>query len=258
MKIPVRGVEINVTRTGSGNTSIVFLHFWGGSSRTWSEVASRMADGNDCIALDFRGQGQSGAPRDGYAIADLASDVQAVIESLGVSRYVLVGHSMGGKTAQLIASRRPAGLVGVALVASSPPSPMTIPDAQREQMKLAYATRDAATWTLDNVLLGSPVAPEIRERTLDDMLKVSQAAVQGWVEVGTRDDLTQAVARVDVPVTIMAGRLDRVDPVEVVRLHLAPYYKSAPLSLLDGKGHLLPLEAPEEVATILRSFIESL
>jgi 3-oxoadipate enol-lactonase len=50
-----------------------------------------------------------------------------VILELNLKRYVLVGHSMGGKIAQLMASRRPTGLAGLVLVAPSPPSPMALP-----------------------------------------------------------------------------------------------------------------------------------
>ena len=66
------------------------------------------------------------ADADDYRIADLAADAEGVIETLGLQRYVLVGHSMGGKFAQLIASRRPRGLEGLVLVAPSPPSPMLL------------------------------------------------------------------------------------------------------------------------------------
>ena len=103
---------------------VMFLHFWGGSSREWSSVIDGLSPRFHCVALDARGSGASDAPTSGYGIADLADDVEGVIAALKLKSYVLVGHSMGGKTAQLLASRRPQGLRGLALVASSPPTPM--------------------------------------------------------------------------------------------------------------------------------------
>jgi pimeloyl-ACP methyl ester carboxylesterase len=61
-----------------------------------------------------------------------------LIKELDIKRYVLVGHSLGGKISQLIASRRPEGLVGLVLVAPAPPTPLRFPDEMRETQIHAY------------------------------------------------------------------------------------------------------------------------
>lgn len=112
MNIETNGTRIHVTERGSGDMALVFLHYYGGSSRTWDGVADELADRYRIVATDHRGWGDSDAPASGYGIVDLAADAEGVIDALGLRRYVLVGHSMGGKVAQLIASRRPKGLQG--------------------------------------------------------------------------------------------------------------------------------------------------
>ena len=87
-----------------------------------------------CIAYDHRGWGNSDGPPSGYRIEDPAYDAEGLIRKLGLRRYVLVGHSMGGKVAQLLASWHPAGLEGLLWVAPSPPVPMGFPEEQRKQM----------------------------------------------------------------------------------------------------------------------------
>jgi pimeloyl-ACP methyl ester carboxylesterase len=258
MKIDHRGIELNVQDIGTGNTALVFLHHWGGSSRTWGAVIEQLSPRYRCIAVDARGAGGSDTPANGYGTADHAGDARAVIQALGLSRYLLVGHSMGGKASQLLASQRPTGLAGVALVASSPPSPMAIDEAQRVQMKKAYASREAVEWTLDHVLLGSPVAPDVREMLIDDALCLRAPATSGWLDIGSREDFGAEVAKVDVPVLILAGELDRVDPPEVVRQHIVPRHPAAALHFLPGKGHLLPVEAPAEVAERIDDFAQTL
>jgi pimeloyl-ACP methyl ester carboxylesterase len=84
-----------------------------------------------CIAYDHRGWGNSDSSPSGYRIEDLAHDAQGLIRKLGLRRYALVGHSMGGKIAQLLASWHPAGLEALILVAPSPPVPMAVPEEQR-------------------------------------------------------------------------------------------------------------------------------
>ncbi|MDM0005441.1 alpha/beta hydrolase [Variovorax sp. J22G73] len=254
MKILANSVHLEVSQQGAGDMALVFLHYWGGSSRTWAPVVSRLSDTFRCVALDGRGQGSSEAPTEGYSAVDLADDVLAAVEQLGIGDYILVGHSMGGKTAQVAASRRPIGLRGIAMVASSPPSPMQIDDVQRAQMTKAYANREAVEWTLDNVLTGSPLSREAREQAIEDALRLSPQASLGWIDTGTREDFSHRVAAIDVPVVIVAGELDRVDPVAVVRDHIAVRYPQAAVHLIPNRGHLLPVEAPREVADILRTF----
>ena len=254
MKVAANGISLNVMEAGSGEHAFVFMHFWGGSSQEWSTVVQGLSSKYRCVALDARGSGDSDAPASGYRITDLADDVAGVIAALKLKSYVLVGHSMGGKTAQVLASRRPEGLQGVALVASSPASPMQIDQAQRDQMKGAYASRESINWVLDNVLTGSPISSKDREMLVSDALRLSPAAREGWVEVGTQEDYTKDVTRVNVPVVVIAGEDDKVDPVEVVKAHIIPSFSNPETHFLKKKGHLLPVEAPAELVEILGNF----
>ncbi len=116
MDIQSNGVRIHVSQQGEGDLALVFLHYYGGSSRTWRLVMDALSARVRTIATDHRGWGRSEAPSDGYRIEDLANDGQGVVEAMGLRRFVLVGHSMGGKTAQLLASRRLPGLEGLVSV----------------------------------------------------------------------------------------------------------------------------------------------
>lgn len=82
MKIKANGIRINIREQGAGEPALVFLHYYGGSSRTWDGVISRLKCKVRSIALDHRGYGESDAPREGYRIMDLTNDAQAVIEAL--------------------------------------------------------------------------------------------------------------------------------------------------------------------------------
>jgi pimeloyl-ACP methyl ester carboxylesterase len=130
VKIQASGIHINVRDRGRGEPTLVLLHYWGGSSRTWAELIDQLEDRYRSIAIDQRGWGESDAPPQGYGISDLADDAQSVISAMEIKRYLVVGHSMGGKVAQLVASRRPVGLVGLVLVAPSPPSPTVLDNEQ--------------------------------------------------------------------------------------------------------------------------------
>ncbi|WP_408580536.1 alpha/beta fold hydrolase, partial [Burkholderia cenocepacia] len=80
--IQSNGVRIRVADKGHGDVAVVFLHYWGGSSRTWSMVTDDLSNEFRTVATDHRGWGNSEAPKAGYSISHLADDAQGVIEGL--------------------------------------------------------------------------------------------------------------------------------------------------------------------------------
>ncbi|HEY2021929.1 alpha/beta hydrolase [Paraburkholderia sp.] len=257
MEIETNGTRIHVTQRGSGTLALVCLHYYGGSSRTWDRVAQQLSDRYRIVATDHRGWGDSDAPADGYRIADLADDAQGVIKALGLGRYVLVGHSMGGKVAQLIASRRPGGLQGLVLVAPSPPSPMLLSDEQRVTLSGAYRSRESVEFVIDNVLTAKPLDAACREQVVEDSLKGAPQAKAAWPDIAMREDITAAVASIDVPTVVISGELDQVDRLATLQAELLPRVPHAAMHVLAGVGHLSPLEAPAEVARIIASFLSA-
>lgn len=257
MEVLSSGVNIHVEqRSGrEDEPTLVFLHYWGGSSRTWDRVIAALPGRYPTIATDHRGWGASDAPADGYAIADLAIDAQRVIAALGLQRYVLVGHSMGGKVAQWIASRRPAGLAGVVLVAPSPPSPMVLPDEQRAAMAHAYDTRESIEWVLDNVLTGKGLDAEARAQVIADSLRGAAPAKLAWPTAAMLEDISADVVAINVPVLVVSGECDQVDRIETLKSALLPKIAGARMHVLPGVGHLSPLEAPKALAAVIDAFV---
>jgi pimeloyl-ACP methyl ester carboxylesterase len=256
MKIASNGIRIHVEERGSGDLALVFLHYWGGSSRTWRHVVEALPTTFRTIAIDHRGWGESDAPASGYSLADLAGDAQGVIEALRLRRYILVGHSMGGKVAQLMASRRPQGLVGLVLVAPSPPPPMAIPPEAREAMLGAYATRESVGATIDQVLTAKAPSPKDREQVIEDSLRGAPQAKAAWPQFISQEDITREVAAIDVPTIVIAGELDRVDSVGVLKAELLPRIRRAMLHVLPGTWHLSPLESSQKLARLIGDFAE--
>ncbi len=259
MMIAANGIELHVEQRGAGTPALVFLHYWGGSSRTWRHVVDLLAPEFRTVAIDHRGWGQSKEPEGaGYALADLAGDAQAVIETLDLERYILVGHSMGGKAAQLKASRRPSGLTGLVLVAPSPPSPLTLPLPVRQGMVKAYDSRESIIATVEQVLAPGGLDPDDLETVIADSLAGTPAAKRAWPLSASQEDISAAVADITVPVIVISGELDRVDPPEVLRRELLPRIPQAQLHVLPHIGHLSPFEAPYDIADLVKTFALSI
>jgi pimeloyl-ACP methyl ester carboxylesterase len=71
-------------------------------------------------------------------------------------------------------------------------------------------------------------------------------------------NVVNAAATIDVPVLVLAGEHDQVEPPDILREHLLPYVRHARFDVIPKSGHLLPLEAPDAVATALEYFLTRL
>lgn len=250
--VRVNGIDINIVEAGAGSPSLVFLHYWGGSSRTWTPVMESLSRTHRCVAIDFRGWGQSDKTAPDYRLETLAADVAAVIEALGLEDFVIVGHSMGGKVAQLLAAQRPAGLKGLVLVAPAPPTALGVPEEQRRGMIASYQSREGAEAVI-GILSARPLSGAHREQVIEDTLRGSAGAKQAWPEKGMIQDISGDAARIAVPVRIVVGDADNIESEGALRAAFGKVIPSAEFIVLPGVGHLAPLEATADVVNAIRS-----
>jgi len=258
MIITANGIALHAEDSGTGDLALVFLHYWGGTARTWKLVVAALPTDLRAVALDARGWGRSDHPGHGYDIATMANDVEAVIASLELNSYVLVGHSMGGKVAQLLASRRPSGLAGLVLVAPSPAKGKYLPEPERDGMAGAYATPDSVAWTIDNVLTERVLPQSFRDQVIADSLAGDAAAKAFWPTTAVSEDVSTDLAHINAPVLVIGGEKDKVDGVDMLRSVVLPSLAGASMHIIPGAGHLIPLEAPHEVAELIVEFINPL
>ncbi|MFF0000308.1 alpha/beta fold hydrolase [Streptomyces avermitilis] len=244
-------------REGDGPT-LVFLHYWGGSHRTWRPVIELLSPARAFVSYDHRGWGESTQVPGPYGIEQLADDAERVIDELGHGEYVVVGHSMGGKVAQALASRRPAGLKGVVLVAPAPPAPVGVTHEFQETLAHAYDNGETIDQSIDLVLTNGELSAELRRQVHEDSSRAGEAARMAWPRKALVEDLTDRVGAIDVPVLVLAGSDDKVDPPQILREHLLPLIATATLTELDGTGHLSPLEVPDQVASHISTFVARL
>jgi 3-oxoadipate enol-lactonase len=251
--------SLHVTTSGSPTTtpSLIFLHFWGGSSRTYSQVITHLPS-HHRISISFRGWGNSTGLQDpaAYSIHDLASDIEALIPKLNINDFILVGHSMGGKVAQLLAGRNVFGdrLKGVVLIAPAPPTPFQLPGEMKEQQRTAFSTSESAEFVVRNVLTNIPLSEETVQLLVEDMLKGNKYAREAWPEYAMGEDIVGDARKIAVPLLVIGGEKDQVEVVERLKGEVLGNVKGE-LVVVEGAGHLLPVEAPEAVAGFIDGFV---
>src|SRR3954471_20697978 len=96
--------KLAVDDGGEGGLSVVFVHSLAGNTAQWTLQLEHVRQDRRAVAFDFRGHGRSEPAVDGsYSVANMASDIATVVDALGLGRFVLVGHSMGGGAALVYA-----------------------------------------------------------------------------------------------------------------------------------------------------------
>lgn len=228
-------------------------------------VSRRLDEHFESVPLSLPGFGGSDTLA-GTAVDDMVAFVLRRIREHGASSWLLVGHSMGGKIATLVARRaldgEPGvfGLRGVVLLAGSPPSPEPMDESRRDEM-LGWAAdgplgADAAREFIDGNV-GAPLEATDDALVTADLLRASPEAWTAWLTRGSREDRASEVGELDVPALIVAGGADGDLGAEAQRLLNGPVYPGARFETLAGAGHLLTLERPAEVAdAILRLWRE--
>lgn len=241
------------SKQGQGSPTLVLMHFLGGSHHTWFATLPWLDPHHLCVALDTPGFGDA-ADVEGYSVSAMADQVDATLREMQLEDCVLVGHSMTGKVAAVLAARRPAYLRGLILVAPSPPGPQPMTDAQREQ-QLAYgASRNEAEAFVDDSS-AHRLPDTVREVVIADAQRVNLHAWRAWVEHGSREDWSSRLGEVDCPVLLVCGGDDQQVPGPAAqRRTTLAHFPHHELQIIPGAGHLMPLQTPQALARLMLAF----
>ncbi len=112
LMIRANGAAFHVARSGAGKP-LLLLHGWPEFWLTWEPVMTRLADRFSLIAPDLRGFGDSDKPEGPYGPDQHTSDMLALMDALGIRRFGVVGHDVGGAVMQPLARAAPERLAGL-------------------------------------------------------------------------------------------------------------------------------------------------
>ncbi|WP_437982033.1 alpha/beta fold hydrolase [Sorangium sp. So ce117] len=252
------GITIHYLRTGGGKHPVVLLHGLMGSGACWTPLARALEAEFDVIMPDARGHGGSSAPHNGYRYDDHASDVVGLIRGLSLSRPVLLGHSMGGMTAAVVASRGAGVLRGLILVDPT----FLNPERQHEVCDSDVADQHRQVLGLQKSDLVERArarhphrSPEIIELQAEARLKTCMDAFD--VLTPPNPAYRDVVSAIDVPSLLVIG-----DDSPVVTLEMAAELRSlnprVRIEQVQDAGHGLPFEQPERLGEVVLSFLREL
>ncbi|MDF2666987.1 MAG: putative hydrolase or acyltransferase [Microbacterium sp.] len=253
----------NATARGAAPVTLYLLHALGASAGSFDRLAERLDGRVRVEGIDLPGFGSLADTTD----SSLETTVDHVVAQLAAharGRWMLGGHSMGGKIAGLVASRvlrgeAPlVGLAGLVLMAPSPPRPEPMDEERRERMLSWVADgpiseQDAETFLEQDT--AEPLDPRAHEKALTDLRRTSPAAWRAWLETGSRVDASAEVGTLDLPVLVLAGTDDADLGAAAQPGLLASVYPRARFVPLDDTGHLIPLERAPEASDAIAHFV---
>ncbi|MEV0631018.1 alpha/beta fold hydrolase [Nonomuraea wenchangensis] len=263
--IDADGVPTRVVSLGSGDP-VVLLHGRGGHAETFARTLPALAAaGHEAIAVDLLGHGLTGRVPGGYPVDRLAAHVVATLDALGLGRVALVGQSLGGWAAALVALRSPARVRRLALIepAGLQSEEERLSDsrvrAAYERGGRAYEapTREAVRARLEG-LLADPgqVDPELVDVRTALYGPAEARQVHRLVRAADNHDLLLTPARlsrVTVPTLLLRGE-DGHTPLAVVRA-AADAIPGARLVTVPGARQWPQYERPALVGDALIRFL---
>ena len=238
---------------GAGGTPVLLVHSAAGSTTQWAAQFAHLRGTRRAVALDVRGHGRSGPPRDGsYAMAGMAADVVSVADSLGIRRFVLVAHSLGAAVAIAAAAQAPGRVAGLLLL--DPASDARTMPREAAAGILAALRSDAWQRTAEAHWLAQleGARPEVTAAVLSDLRATRREALTGPLEaLLSFDPVTPLRAFRGPRLSVITHLNDRPDALHA----LVP---GLPVDRIEGTSHWLQLDAPEAVNAVLDRFLASI
>ena len=257
------GLRVRYVRRGHG-PALVLLHGLASSIYTWADVIPALAEDHDVVAVDLPGFGGSDIP------ADLSSSVYpatvlALMDRLGVSRATLVGNSLGGAVAVVLAARHPERVRRLVLIDAAGFNL----DPSRRPLILRLLGFGPVAVAVDALPVRRRVVTAALRQVFHDRSRVTPEKIEEYLAPLARPGVTEAirslltqpasfglpalVREVRVPTLIIWGRNDRWIPVADAD-RFASAIPAARTVVLEECGHVPQEERPAEVVHLLEEF----
>jgi len=239
---------------GSGDKTLVFIHYFGGAAISWQWVAQQLPDFR-CIAFNVPGFGGTSAPQK-PTLQQYADTISQTLADLNLKNYSLIGHSMGGKLALQVAINCDFSPQQIILIAPSPPTQEPMPEAEKQRLLDHHPSTENAATTIKNATQ-KPLDKEQYAVAIQTHKIVEDAAWRWWLLEGMNHSIADKIVQLHIPVTVLASKDDPVISYSLIQSDVIGLLPNAKLITIENVGHLIPLETAEWTATQLRQIILS-
>jgi pimeloyl-ACP methyl ester carboxylesterase len=242
--------SLYVEDQGSGDIPLVFAHSFLGSTMHWKNQLDFLSKTRRAVAFDFRSHGNSErASTNDYSAEALSADIAAVVDTLDIDKFILVGHSMGGAAAIAYAGSNPQRVVG--LVLSGTPGKS---DEKQASAIIGSLESDAYQQVMDQYMeqLLANAKEEVNTLVRKDMQKVSREISVSIIKALFRFDPLPVLMQYKEPVLIISTAHEHQQPTS-----LHNQLPHIPHKEFQGTSHWTQLDMPEAFNKILEEFVKT-
>jgi non-heme chloroperoxidase len=250
------GSKLRTLSAGDGPT-VVLAHGFGGSIHDWNLVFEKLVNhGYHVIAFDQRGHHKSSIGTDGITSASMSGDYKSVFDHFQIKNAILVGHSMGGFLGIHFLLNHPemlkTNVKGFLIMASfagdvnkdNPQNEYQIPLITNGYIDKILKNNTLAT-LFQASFIGKPYKAIITT-ALDNLKDFKYMALVPILKAFMADNNYPKLSQITIPCTILVGTADKTTPAFHAE-NMAKGIANSKLLKIEGKGHLLNWEAPNEV-----------
>jgi pimeloyl-ACP methyl ester carboxylesterase len=252
-------VKVAYTDSGKGRV-LVLLHGFLGSHEVWNEFSKKLSKRFRVITIDLPGHGKTSSIGYYHSMEMLAQCVKTVLDHIGVRRYVIAGHSMGGYVALAFAELYPENVSGLCLFNST--SFADLDEKKKDRERVIRLVKKEHKYYVAEVV-NSLFAPENIPKLPVEVEKAKQIAtgvskqaiinsLEGMKERKSRDMILKFA---EYPVLFVIGKKDTVINYETMYPQMG-LCKYPSVLMVENGGHLCFYEAPKETVKELASFTE--
>jgi pimeloyl-ACP methyl ester carboxylesterase len=250
------GVSIAFEVRGKCEPALVFVHGWASKRSDWDSQMDYFSDNHKVVAVDLASFGESGSERENWTISAFGDDVVSVVKQLDLNEAILVGHSMGTTVILETAIKIPEKIIGLVPVDML----QNLEDLKRTEEEINKRTSAWMNWlnfpTEENVRRG--FGEKVEKKIIVDYLDYyAQSSKRGWEDSLRATfswlsyDLITVLKEIKAPICCINSDRRATD-VGLARKY-APSFNA---KIVEGVGHSVQLEAPDEFNRLLEESIQ--
>jgi pimeloyl-ACP methyl ester carboxylesterase len=259
--VEVNGLRVAFQRRGQG-PCLLLLHGAVSDSRVWRVQLESLSDAFTVVAWDAPGCGGSSDPPEHFRLPEYAECLRRFIESLGLQRPHVLGHSWGSALALELYQQCPAMVQSLMLVGAYAGWAGSLPPEQVEQ-RLEFALRiaDLSSGAFEPSsipgLFSDALPADRAEELTRIMAEIRPRGTRAMAYALAEADLRNALPNIEAPTLVLSGDADERSPLSVARELHARIPRST-LAVMPGLGHECYLESAEAFEREVRDFLATI
>jgi pimeloyl-ACP methyl ester carboxylesterase len=252
-EIQLKDFWMHYVEKGTGSQQIVFVHGFISTQVWWQPTLERLTDNFHAYAIDIRASGNSELVETGHTLAQYADDLHEFVEKMGLQKFVLVGHSMGGAIAMQYALNHQDRLQALMLVDPMAPFGTRIPPDITAWINAQQGNPEG----IRQLLIGAFATPppsEYFEQLVEYGVRWEEPIYLGTMDDMARFNISDYLPEINVPTLVTWGDKDIVVPFEGV-VDVFQKIPGCGLEVWHGVGHSGPIEIPDRFIELLVRFV---